>query len=191
VRSRLVHRLARRPKPLGRANGTRIEVANGRSRGVDVPGVASPDPRRPFTEGERLTALERSPSGFAALSRRSFTQGEQASTWQRRFVSNDAQAWISFTASGRARSVSGRARSVSGRARIVVAPHPCTLEPDLGAMVQGDWRARRDSNSRPLGPQPNALSTELRAHAMSARTEEAWRRGRDSNPRCRLPHMAV
>ena len=29
-----------------------------------------------------------------------------------------------------------------------------------------NWRARRDSNSRPLGPQPNALSTELRAHAM-------------------------
>src|SRR4249919_3765555 len=26
------------------------------------------------------------------------------------------------------------------------------------------WRARRDSNPRPLGPQPNALSTELRAH---------------------------
>jgi hypothetical protein len=26
------------------------------------------------------------------------------------------------------------------------------------------WYARRDSNPRPLGPQPNALSTELRAH---------------------------
>ena len=26
------------------------------------------------------------------------------------------------------------------------------------------WRARRDSNPRPLGPQPNALSAELRAH---------------------------
>ena len=50
------------------------------------------------------------------------------------------------------------------------------------------WRARRDSNPRPLGPQPNALSTELRAHAMPS---EGWRRGRDSNPRCRLPHMAV
>ena len=25
------------------------------------------------------------------------------------------------------------------------------------------WRARRDSNSRPSGPQPDALSTELRA----------------------------
>src|SRR5262245_19754603 len=47
----------------------------------------------------------------------------------------------------------------------------------------GMWRARRDSNSRPLGPQPNALSTELRAHA--------WRRGRESNPRSRLPHSAV
>ena len=29
----------------------------------------------------------------------------------------------------------------------------------------GCWRARRDSNSRPSGPQPDALSTELRAHA--------------------------
>ncbi len=48
----------------------------------------------------------------------------------------------------------------------------------------GRWRARRDSNSRPLGPQPNALSTELRAHAVrhgSART-------RRSVPRpCRRP----
>ena len=37
------------------------------------------------------------------------------------------------------------------------------------------WRARRDSNSRPLGPQPNALSTELRAPDSAGR----WRRGRD------------
>ena len=28
------------------------------------------------------------------------------------------------------------------------------------------WRARRDSNPRPSGPQPDALSAELRAHAM-------------------------
>ena len=28
-----------------------------------------------------------------------------------------------------------------------------------------DWRARQDSNLRPLGPEPNALSTELRARA--------------------------
>src|ERR1035437_1475854 len=27
------------------------------------------------------------------------------------------------------------------------------------------WRARRDSNPRPPGPQPGALSTELRAHS--------------------------
>ncbi len=31
--------------------------------------------------------------------------------------------------------------------------------------VRGVWRARRDSNPRPSGPQPDALSTELRAHA--------------------------
>ena len=29
------------------------------------------------------------------------------------------------------------------------------------------WRARRDSNPRPSGPQPDALSTELRAHAVT------------------------
>ena len=29
-----------------------------------------------------------------------------------------------------------------------------------------EWRARRDSNPRPSGPQPDALSAELRAHAM-------------------------
>ena len=56
------------------------------------------------------------------------------------------------------------------------------------ARPAGRWRARRDSNSRPSGPQPDALSTELRAHAMRA---ENWRRGRDSNPRSRLPHSTV
>ena len=52
------------------------------------------------------------------------------------------------------------------------------------ALAGESWRARRDSNPRPSGPQPDALSTELRAR-------DGWRRGRDSNPRCRLPHMAV
>jgi hypothetical protein len=33
-----------------------------------------------------------------------------------------------------------------------------------GRFLREIWRARRDSNPRPLGPQPNALSTELRAH---------------------------
>ena len=51
----------------------------------------------------------------------------------------------------------------------------------------GGWRARRDSNPRPSGPQPDALSTELRAHVPARQ----WRRGRDSNPRSRLPHLAV
>src|SRR5262245_13483561 len=41
----------------------------------------------------------------------------------------------------------------------------------------GTWRARRDSNSRPLGPQPNALSTELRAHATLRRGRVAEREG--------------
>ena len=57
----------------------------------------------------------------------------------------------------------------------------------VGHVRVGNWRARRDSNSRPLGPQPNALSTELRAHDR----RESWRRGRDSNPRSRLPHSTV
>src|SRR5262245_3465925 len=30
----------------------------------------------------------------------------------------------------------------------------------------GEWRAREDSNLRPSGPQPDALSTELRAPAV-------------------------
>src|SRR5436190_10051646 len=34
------------------------------------------------------------------------------------------------------------------------------------------WRARRDSNPRPLGPQPNALSTELRAPRSEEHTSE-------------------
>src|SRR6266576_3341140 len=36
------------------------------------------------------------------------------------------------------------------------------------------WRARRDSNPRPLGPQPNALSTELRAHAVRLAEREGF-----------------
>src|SRR4029079_9390 len=36
------------------------------------------------------------------------------------------------------------------------------------------WRARRDSNSRPLGPQPNALSTELRARAKGLAEREGF-----------------
>ncbi len=35
-----------------------------------------------------------------------------------------------------------------------------------GGGQTGDWRARRDSNPRPSGPQPDALSAELRAHAI-------------------------
>jgi hypothetical protein len=75
------------------------------------------------------------------------------------------------------------------------------------------WRARRDSNPRPSGPQPDALSAELRAHcdesgqppagvALRSTRSKAelrdaigprtiWRRGRDSNPRRRLPHLTV
>ena len=76
-----------------------------------------------------------------------------------------------------------------------------------------EWRARRDSNPRPSGPQPDALSAELRARdgesgqppvrvaLRSPRTKAElrdaigprtiWRRGRDSNPRSRLPHLTV
>ena len=48
------------------------------------------------------------------------------------------------------------------RAVILVA----SGRPDPSGDRRWRWRARRDSNPRPLGPQPNALSTELRAHAM-------------------------
>ena len=42
--------------------------------------------------------------------------------------------------------------------------------------VKGYWRARRDSNPRPSGPQPDALSTELRAHACRRHRPERTRR---------------
>src|SRR3954447_11533579 len=38
----------------------------------------------------------------------------------------------------------------------------------MGRQPWGEWRARRDSNPRPSGPQPDALSTELRAHDAAA-----------------------
>ena len=81
------------------------------------------------------------------------------------------------TGSGRARGWAPEDRTRAHRTPTVNAT----------ATTTGAWRARRDSNSRPLGPQPNALSTELRAHD----ADGVWRRGRDSNPRSRLPHLAV
>ena len=45
---------------------------------------------------------------------------------------------------------------------------PAIGRTSAGRIEEGWWRARRDSNPRPLGPQPNALSTELRAHAVPA-----------------------
>ena len=41
-----------------------------------------------------------------------------------------------------------------------------------GEQFVGKWRARRDSNPRPSGPQPDALSAELRAHACPAGVAE-------------------
>ena len=68
-----------------------------------------------------------------------------------------------------------------------------------GCGAPGETRTQR-----PLGPQPNALSTELRALCAACRSDgprrrprqpssggRLWRRGRDSNPRGRLPHSAV
>src|SRR5215204_5900851 len=58
------------------------------------------------------------------------------------------------------------------------------------------WYAWQDSNLRPLGPQPNALSPELQARVRriirvcrtgdNAATIVRRREGRDSNPRKRL-----
>src|SRR5215211_3226617 len=60
----------------------------------------------------------------------------------------------------------------------------------------GEWYAWQDSNLRPLGPQPNALSPELQARVRGiirvCRTGDnavafvRRREGRDSNPRKRL-----
>ncbi len=50
----------------------------------------------------------------------------------------------------------------------------------MGALGCEEWCARRDSNPRPLGPQPNALSTELRAHVLPA----------DPDATARLPEVA-
>ena len=53
----------------------------------------------------------------------------------------------------------------------VASTRPNTVHADhampkaRGRVDDGRWRARRDSNPRPSGPQPDALSTELRAHA--------------------------
>src|SRR6188472_3834166 len=52
--------------------------------------------------------------------------------------------------------------------------------PTAGAGSDDDrasWRAREDSNLRPLGPQPNALSTELRAPVSTTCGSVAEREG--------------
>ena len=41
--------------------------------------------------------------------------------------------------------------------------NPTRVRPDPGATHQANWRARQDSNPRPDGPKPSALSTELQA----------------------------
>ncbi len=51
------------------------------------------------------------------------------------------------------------------------AAHPRSVPCAVRASdPMGKWRARRDSNPRPSGPQPDALSAELRAHAMPLRS---------------------
>ena|SRR3989344_8717668 len=42
-------------------------------------------------------------------------------------------------------------------------------EANQNSLTFPTWCARRDSNPRPLGPKPSALSAELRAHTMCAR----------------------
>ena len=85
-------------------------------------------------------------------------------------------AWLPAATAG--------ALTLLGLAWSALAGHGTTPGEDRGSdAARGDWRARRDSNSRPSGPQPDALSTELRALE--------WRRGRDSNPRSRLPDSTV
>jgi hypothetical protein len=80
----------------------------------------------------------------------------------------------------------GALAEISMALALVTIRHPVVSQPDAERRDERVWRARRDSNSRPSGPQPDALSTELRAQMPAG-----WRRGRDSNPRSRLPHSTV
>ena len=58
----------------------------------------------------------------------------------------------------------GTARST--RVRPSVFPRHCrpNWPSQETSSKKSNWYAREDSNLRPLGPQPNALSSELRAH---------------------------
>ena len=53
------------------------------------------------------------------------------------------------------------------------------------------WHARRDSNPRPSGSKPDALSPELRAHVCSRICNLEWGGRRESNPRSSGPQPDV
>ena len=53
---------------------------------------------------------------------------------------------------------------------------------DSGGRHAGDWRAREDSNLRPSGPQPDALSTELRARATAMAEREGFEPSEEETP---------
>ena len=95
------------------------------------------------------------------------------------------------TSSPSSRALSNRTGVSAWRPRSFLASERPTqlgeTESPLGGLSRAwmSWRAREDSNLRPLGPQPNALSAELRA------PETIWRRGRDSNPRKRKSPSTV
>src|SRR4051794_40053086 len=54
---------------------------------------------------------------------------------------------------------------------------------EVGDWCPMKWRARQDSNLRPLGPEPNALSTELQARERQGYRSRAERRRRQKKPR--------
>ena len=103
--------------------------------------------------------------------------GAMRDAWGRTQTSRRERNWSAGCISGSSSRTGRSSKSSSPRRRSATA----SSKPFLRLWL---WRARRDSNPRPPGPQPGALSAELRAH-------ERWRRGRDSNPRGRLPHLAV
>ena len=147
----------------GHRSRDRGRIADGQRARDGRVGRGDRDRDEPAKQGGRRTTM--SPS-LGGIERAASTEGTLHHRTHRRAVAR-----------------AGRPPSLAGRAATVTASAAGTAGP-----TRRDWRARRDSNPRPSGPQPDALSTELRAHAMLAKD---WRRGRDSNPRSRLPHLAV
>ena len=62
---------------------------------------------------------------------------------------------------------------------------------ELESWLKERWHARRDSNPRPSGSKPDALSPELRAHVDSRICKLGWGGRRELNPRSSGPQPDV